>query len=98
MTGNAVAAPELAPQRDFVCGSWSMPTHDLGADLVDPNTAAVLQRQLQTDAGEVDRAIAAADALHVAGTWRRTPATERAALLRRTADLLAGLSGDIARC
>ncbi len=98
MTGNSVAATELAPPRDFVCGSWATPAHDLGADLVDPNSGAVLQRQLQTDAGEVDRAITAAHALHVAGTWRNTPTNERAALLRRTADLLAAQAGDIARC
>lgn len=92
-----LSAEELAPQRDFICGAWSTPQNDLGADLTDPNTGAVLQRQLQTGAADVDRAVAAAAALHAAGTWRNTPVPTRIAVLRRTADLLAERAGDIAR-
>lgn len=97
MTAKTLRAPELAPQRDFICGSWAVPEHDLGVDLADPNTGTALQRQRQTDAADVDRAIAAAATLHAAGGWRNTPVDRRCAVLRRTADLLAERAGDIAR-
>jgi betaine-aldehyde dehydrogenase len=88
---------ELPPQRDLIAGMWSLPKHELGGDLADPNTGERLQRQRQTATADVESAIAAAAALHDEGTWRRTPAPQRSALLRRTAELLADRAGDIAR-
>ena len=37
---------------------------------------------------DIDRAVAAAKAAHESGVWRLTPPTERAAILRRIADLI----------
>ncbi|OKH63564.1 hypothetical protein EB73_25860 [Mycobacterium sp. SWH-M3] len=94
---HTLEAPELTPSRDFICGSWSTPGHDLGTDLADPNTGAPLQRQLQTDTALVDRAIGAAAVLHSEGTWRTTSPAQRASVLRRTADLLADRTGEVTR-
>ncbi|MCW2560766.1 MAG: phenylacetaldehyde dehydrogenase [Mycobacterium sp.] len=94
MTTNTI---ELAPQRDLIGGTWSAPDDDLGADLTDPNTGAPLQRQRQTAAADVERAIANAAAVHAAGTWRNTSTPQRSALLHRTADLLDEASVDVAR-
>ena len=88
---------ELAPQRDLIDGAWSAPEEDLGAELTDPNTAAPLQRQRQTAAADVDRAIGNAAAAHAAGTWRNTPPRQRSAVLNRTADLLDEAAADVAR-
>ena len=88
---------DLAPQRDLIGGTWSTPRDDLGVDLTDPNTGAPLQRQRQTAAADVERAIANAAAVHDAGTWRNVPVPQRSALLRRTADLIAEMTADVAR-
>jgi betaine-aldehyde dehydrogenase len=95
VTANTI---ELAPQRDLIGGTWSAPEDDLGADLTDPNTGAPLQRQRQTAAADVERAIGNAATVHDTSTWRRTSAPQRSALLRRTADLLDGTVADVARC
>ncbi|BBY66014.1 aldehyde dehydrogenase family protein [Mycolicibacterium helvum] len=89
---------ELTIQRDLIDGQWSAAECDLGADLTDPNSGQPLQRQRETAAHRVDHAIAAAAALHRAGTWRKAPAATRAAVLRRAAELLTEGSADIARC
>ena len=88
---------ELVPQRDLIGGAWSAPGEELGADLTDPNTRAPLQRQRQTAAADVDRAIANAADIHSAGTWRNTSTSQRSALLHRTADLLTEAAVDVAR-
>ena len=95
MTANTI---ELAPQRDLIGGTWSAPEEDLGADLTDPNTRAPLQRQRQTAAADVERAIGNADAVHDTGTWRNTSTDQRSALLRRTAELLDETVAGVARC
>ncbi|MGB3483316.1 MAG: aldehyde dehydrogenase family protein [Mycobacterium sp.] len=88
---------ELAPPEELIDGVWSIPGGDLGVDLTDPNTGIAVQRQRQSTESAVDRAVVAAAALHELGDWRRTPVSERAAVLRRAADLVAEKSAQIAR-
>lgn len=69
-----------------------------GADYfqtVNPATQQVLAEVARGGAFEVDAAVAAAKAAFP--RWAGRPATERAALLRKLGDLIAGHVGDIAR-
>jgi betaine-aldehyde dehydrogenase len=83
-------------QIDLVDGAWSRPTVPLPATLDDPNTGTPLQPQLSSTIEDVDRALAAADALHRAGNWAWTPAERRAELLNHIADGLGRRVAEIA--
>lgn len=74
------------PQIDHIDGQWSAPAETLSATLDDPNTGAVRQQQAATAWSEVDRALAAAAALHADGPWERSGVEARVALLERIAD------------
>ena len=73
--------------HQFLDGAWT--TGSGGpADVVNPFDASVVERVDQAGPDDVDRAVAAARAAFDTGPWPRTPVAERAALLRRVADLL----------
>jgi betaine-aldehyde dehydrogenase len=80
----------------FVDGAW---TSGCGgtADVINPFDASVVETVDQAGADDVDRAVLAARAAFDGGPWRRTPAAERGALLRRVADLLVRDKEQIAR-
>ena len=73
--------------HQFLAGAWT--TGSGGpADVVNPFDASVVERLDQAGPDDVDRAVAAARTAFDTGPWPRTPVAERAALLRRVADLL----------
>ena len=76
------------PQVDLVDGAWQEPAVTLGS-LADPNTGAVLAPQLATASDQVERALAAADALHRSGALATLSIDVRAAVLQ---DIAAGLT------
>jgi betaine-aldehyde dehydrogenase len=80
----------------FIDGTWTSGSGG-SADVVNPFDAGVLEVVDQAGPDDVDRAVAAARAAFDTGSWPRTPAAERAALLRRVADLLVRDKEEIAR-
>ncbi|HET6259928.1 MAG TPA: aldehyde dehydrogenase family protein [Pseudonocardia sp.] len=80
----------------FVDGAW---TSGCGgtADVINPFDASVVETVDQAGADDVDRAVLAARAAFDGGPWRRIPAADRGALLRRVADLLVRDKEQIAR-
>ncbi|GAA3043922.1 aldehyde dehydrogenase family protein [Pseudonocardia yunnanensis] len=80
----------------FVNGSWIAGSGGT-AEVINPFDASVIETVGQAGPDDVDRAVLAARAAFDTGPWRRTPATERAALLRRVADLLLRDKEKIAR-
>jgi betaine-aldehyde dehydrogenase len=80
----------------FVNGSWIAGSGGT-AEVINPFDASVLETVGQAGPDDVDRAVLAARAAFDTGPWRRTPAAERAALLRRVADLLVRDKEKIAR-
>lgn len=77
---------EPKKQIDLIDGEWKELAETLPATLDDPNTGEVRQQQMATSSVEVERAIAAAAALHAEGAWECTPADQRMQLLERLAD------------
>jgi betaine-aldehyde dehydrogenase len=71
----------------LIDGTWTEGSGGV-ADVVNPFDASVIEQVDQAGPQDVERAVAAARAAFDTGPWRRTPATERGALLRRVADLL----------
>jgi betaine-aldehyde dehydrogenase len=80
----------------FIDGTWTSGSGG-SADVVNPFDASVLEVVDQAGPDDVDRAVAAARRAFDTGPWPGTPVAERAALLRRVADLLVRDKEEIAR-
>ncbi|MEU9982773.1 aldehyde dehydrogenase family protein [Streptomyces sp. NPDC050856] len=75
-------------QTIHVGGVWRTATSGATRDILDPADATTLAVVAEGGAEDTDAAIAAARTAFDEGPWPRTPVAERAALLRRVADLL----------
>ncbi|MFE7416738.1 aldehyde dehydrogenase family protein [Rhodococcus sp. NPDC057529] len=84
-------------QTDLIDGTFTEPTEVLTGTLDDPNTGVVRQRQVATAGRDVERALAAAAAVHADGTWARSPTDLRIRLLDALADGLADRADEVAR-
>ncbi|WP_435372420.1 aldehyde dehydrogenase family protein [Streptomyces ficellus] len=71
-----------------VGGAWRAAASGATRDILDPADATTLAVVAEGGAEDTDAAIAAARTAFDEGPWPRTPVAERAALLRRVADLL----------
>ncbi|MFF3344466.1 aldehyde dehydrogenase family protein [Streptomyces sp. NPDC002779] len=71
-----------------VGGEWREAISGATRDIVDPAVARPFAVVAEGDEQDTDLAVAAARRAFDEGDWPRTPAAERAALLRRVADLL----------
>ncbi|PRH78816.1 betaine-aldehyde dehydrogenase [Streptomyces solincola] len=71
-----------------VDGEWRAAADGATREILDPVDATVLAVVAEGGAADTDAAIAAARAAFDHGPWPTTPVAERAALLRRVADLL----------
>ncbi len=80
----------------FIDGQWT-PGSGGTADVLNPFDGSVVETVGQAGPDDVERAVAAARRAFDDGPWRTTPVAERAALLRRVADLLVRDKEDIAR-
>jgi betaine-aldehyde dehydrogenase len=80
----------------LIDGTWTEGSGGT-ADVINPFDASVVETVGQAGPADVERAVAAARTAFDTGPWRRTPAVERGALLRRVADLLVRDKEEIAR-
>ncbi|MFJ6793661.1 aldehyde dehydrogenase family protein [Streptomyces sp. NPDC091268] len=71
-----------------IAGTWRSALSGATREILDPADATVLAVVAEGGTEDTDAAVAAARAAFGSGEWPRTPVLERAALLRRTADLL----------
>ncbi|MCA6109764.1 aldehyde dehydrogenase family protein [Bradyrhizobium cenepequi] len=79
----------------YIGGSWVAPEDGGFLESIDPSTGRPWARVAFGGPGDIDRAVAAArEALN--GPWGRMPGHERAALLRKFADLYAQRAADLA--
>ncbi|MFF3401779.1 aldehyde dehydrogenase family protein [Streptomyces sp. NPDC002659] len=77
-----------AQQTIHVGGEWRAAASGSAREILDPADATVFASVAEGGALDVDAAVAAARAAFDQGEWPRTPVAERAAVLRRVADLL----------
>ncbi|GAA2514988.1 aldehyde dehydrogenase family protein [Streptomyces gobitricini] len=75
-------------QTIHVGGEWRAAATGATREILDPADATTLAVVAEGGAEDTDAAIAAARTAFDQGAWPRTPVAERAALLRRVADLL----------
>ncbi len=84
----------LFRQQAYLDGAWVAADSGATFEVDDPSTGEIVGRVPDMGAAETRRAIAAADAAWPA--WRRRPARERAALLRRWFELIVGAADELA--
>ena len=84
-------------ERDqiFINGAWVAPSGDEVIEVINPATEETIATVPRGTADDVDRAAQAAAAAF--GDWARTPADERAAILRTLAELLENRADDVTR-
>ena len=80
------AVSELLTLGNLIDGRIVAPRHGAYIDVFEPATGAVFARCPDSDASDVDDAVAAAK--RAASDWAATPVEERARLLNRLADLV----------
>ncbi|CAA9522531.1 MAG: Succinate-semialdehyde dehydrogenase [NAD(P)+], partial [uncultured Thermoleophilia bacterium] len=80
-------------ERLLIGGDWVEAASGRRFDVTDPATGEVVGSVPDADAGDVRRAVDAAEA--ALPGWRATPAVERARILRRAADLMLDRAGEI---
>jgi succinate-semialdehyde dehydrogenase/glutarate-semialdehyde dehydrogenase len=90
-----LSRPELQRTANFIAGEWCAAAAGRTLDVTDPATGGLIARV--PDSG-VDAARAAVDAAHAAfPAWRRTPAKQRAQILKRWNDLVLAHQDDLGR-
>ncbi|MGJ7544841.1 NAD-dependent succinate-semialdehyde dehydrogenase [Variovorax sp. LT1R16] len=86
--------PELQRDANFIGGRW-LPATGRTLDVTDPATGALIAQVPDSGAAE---ARAATDAAHAAfPAWRRTPAKQRAQIIKRWNDLVMAHQDDLGR-
>jgi betaine-aldehyde dehydrogenase len=81
----------------FIDGSWCDPATGAQRSVINPFDQSTVATVAEAAAEDVDRAVRAARAAFLGGTWSRSPLADRAALLHRVADLLQRDKEEIAR-
>jgi len=87
------------PQRYglYIGGEWVEPTGEAAIEGVDPTTERAWYTAPNASPDDVDRAVRAARAALGTPQWRGLTQTQRGALLRRLAELVAGRVDELAR-
>ncbi|MFV2177169.1 aldehyde dehydrogenase [Actinomadura sp. LOL_016] len=84
-------------KRLFIGGEWTDPGTDGVIDVVSPHTEEVIASVAGAAPPDADRAVAAARAAFDDGPWPRLDPAERAATVRRLAELYRGRRKEMAR-
>src|SRR5688500_11822432 len=100
MTAHALAqvtdiVPDIVEQRSYIDGQW-LQLEEAGRYLTNPNTGERRQPMRKSEEADVERALAAARALHDSGKLEDVALKERLELLSKVAASLDARSEEIA--
>ena len=90
-----LSRPELQRTGNFIAGEWLQPEAGRRLDVTDPATGAVIAAVPDSNAADARAAVDAAQAAFPA--WRKTPAKQRAQILKRWNDLVLVHQEDLGR-
>ena len=76
------------PDSFYINGKWVMAAGETGFDVISPSSEDLVARVPEATTGEIDAAVKAAYKAFYEGPWPRTPAAERAEMLRKLAAAL----------
>lgn len=90
-----LSRPELQRTGNFIAGEWLQPEAGRRLEVTDPATGAVIAAVPDSNAADACAAVDAAQAAFPA--WRKTPAKQRAQILKRWNDLVLAHQDDLGR-
>src|SRR5690242_20273705 len=76
------------PKQNLIGGRWTPCASGKLFDVLNPADASLLSRVPDSQAADIDRAVAAARKAFESGPWRRMTPSERGKMLWRVGDLL----------
>src|SRR5712671_2147344 len=78
---------KVGPTKLLINGKWVNSVSGKTFPTINPSTGEVITQVAESDAADVDKAVAAARAAFDKGPWRKMSAAERGVLMNRLADL-----------
>ena len=98
-TASAAVQPnvKLGPTKLLINGKWVNSTSGKTFPTVNPSTGDVITQVAESDAADVDKAVAAARAAFDKGPWRKMSASQRGSLMNKLADLVEKYADELAQ-
>src|SRR6266852_1799150 len=88
---------KIGPTKLLINGKWVDSVSGKTFPTINPSTGEVITRVAESDAADVDKAVAAARAAFDKGPWRKMSAAERGVLMNRLADLIEKHADELAQ-
>jgi aldehyde dehydrogenase (NAD+) len=88
---------KLGPTKLLINGKWVNSTSGKTFPTVNPSTGEVITQVAESDAADVDKAVAAARAAFDKGPWRKMSASQRGRLMNKLADLVEKYADELAQ-
>jgi aldehyde dehydrogenase (NAD+) len=88
---------KLGPTKLLINGKWVNSTSGKTFPTVNPSTGDVITQVAESDAADVDKAVAAARVAFDKGPWRKMSASQRGRLMNKLADLVEKYADELAQ-
>jgi aldehyde dehydrogenase (NAD+) len=88
---------KLGPTKLLINGKWVDSTSGKTFPTVNPSTGDVITQVAESDAADVDKAVAAARAAFDKGPWRKMSGSQRGRLMNKLADLIEKYADELAQ-
>jgi aldehyde dehydrogenase (NAD+) len=88
---------KLGPTKLLINGKWLNSTSGKTFPTVNPSTGDVITQVAESDAADVDKAVAAARVAFDKGPWRKMSASQRGRLMNKLADLVEKYADELAQ-
>jgi aldehyde dehydrogenase (NAD+) len=88
---------KLGPTKLLINGKWVDSNSGKTFPTVNPSTGDVITQVAESDAADVDKAVAAARAAFDKGPWRKMNASQRGRLMNKLADLIEKYADELAQ-
>src|SRR5437870_10406882 len=88
---------KIGPTKLLINGKWVNSVSGKTFPTINPSTGDVITQVAESDAADVDKAVAAARAAFDKGPWRKMSAAERGVLMNKLADLIEKHADELAQ-
>src|ERR1700688_4283284 len=98
-TATTVMEPsvKISANKLLINGQWVNSASGKKFPTINPSTGEVITQVAESDAADVDKAVAAARAAFDKGPWRKMPAAQRGVLMNKLADLIEKHADELAQ-
>src|SRR5881296_1705838 len=88
---------KIGPTKLLINGKWVDSVSGKTFPTINPSTGEVITQVAESDAPDVDKAVAAARAAFEKGAWKKMPASQRGLLMNKLADLIEKHADELAQ-